>query len=525
MGNDKSILFLLGDDKKGLLNLGESLGPSVKIFDFSSFEEAYNASGQTPPSLIIYNLKTASEKEILDQIAIHNLTERVPVLILYKNSRQLAPIYESNYSGWVEYLAMPVPYSFLINKIKAYLHKLSISFSHSHAELEAEREQFKEKLHQSQNLTVLGQIASGVAHDFNNVLGGILGYAEMAKLKFGKSTPDLIKYTDSIVGFSKRAGDLTKMILSFASDNKKKKKSIDIHILLSEVIDLLYHTIDKRYQLKKALNAETITLVGDYTLLQNAIINISLNARDAMPDGGEISFSTENILITASEPGNYDPPVDEGMYVSISISDTGTGIKPEIRENIFKPFFTTKEKDKGTGLGLPSVLKTVLQHKGTLRLESEEQKGTTIQLLFPVGSAEEKANDEIFSLDIPQGMGHILVIDDEDGFREIIKEILTDFGYDVSLAADGYEALDVYQQNDKDIDLLIIDMNLPRQTGTECFRSLKKINPDIKAIMCTGFSLNEETEPILEEGVSGFIQKPFEMKLLLDLVAKVIASA
>jgi nitrogen-specific signal transduction histidine kinase/CheY-like chemotaxis protein len=390
------------------------------------------------------------------------------------------------------------------------------------AQLEAEKESVEEKLEQSQNLIMLGRLASGVAHDFNNVLGGILGYAEMLKFRFGKSNSTLERYTDSIIAFSKRAGDLAKEILTFARGSKEKHETINLHRLLTEVQDLLSHSIAKKYQIVTELEADSAVIIGDPGLIQNAIINIVLNAKDAMPQGGEVRMHTENVELNSQALKKFEQKINPGSYVTLSISDNGTGIDDKTLARIFQPFFTTKEKGKGTGLGLPSVLNSVVKHKGAISVTSKVGKGTTFKIYFPLGHPDEIKDLGTAETKYFRGIGTLMIVDDEEALREIIGGMLTDYGYKVSTAADGIEAVEIYKKEGGKFDLVIIDMNLPRSSGRDCFLALKKINPKVKAVISTGFGLNEEAEQVIQEGVSGFIQKPFEMKRLLKLISEVL---
>ncbi len=523
--SEQTYIAVVGEKDKGLLEINEHLGyPNIAVQHIPTITKVGEALGKALPKLIIHNLKSIPDSVLLDKIASVIPHPKIPILMLYKNSRELKPSFITDYPGAIEYICLPVPFEYLIHKANKLMHQ-GIPHKSEPGKLsedQTERELFKEKLSQSQNLTLLGQLASGVAHDFNNILGGILGYAEMAKFKFGQKNPSLEKYTDSIISFSKRAGDLTKIILSFASGSKKKKQNLNMHNILVEVIDMLFHTIDKRYQLRRSFHATQMDIVGDPALIQNAIINLCLNARDAMTGGGVITFTTENIKLKERDIKKTKLDVTPGSYFLLSIADTGPGIPKKLHDKIFEPFFTTKEKGKGTGLGLPSVLATIQDHSGALSVESKTNIGTTFHMYIPCGSLKAEEDTDMATQKIPTLGGNILLVDDEDGFRELIREMLTDFGYNITLAGDGQEALEYYRENTDSINLAIIDMNLPRLSGLECFREMKKINPNIRAILCTGINISEDTINMAEEGIMDFIQKPFEMKRLLKVIANVL---
>lgn len=376
-------------------------------------------------------------------------------------------------------------------------------------------ERANEQLKITQKMDVIGQLAGGIAHDFNNMLGGIMGYAEMLSRKLDKDSK-LYHYAEKIIETTRKSADLTHKLLAFARKGKIISTPIDVHNSLEDAIGLLERSIDKKIEIIKHFNAKNSIVIGDPTLLQNAFLNLAINARDAMPDGGQIIFSTKNIFLDYHfiKVNNLD--VSEGNYINISVQDTGTGIPEEIKPKIFEPFFTTKEVGKGTGLGLSAVYGTIKEHKGTIKFYSEINKGTEFIIYLPV---DENAYIKSFKEEevLFTGKGKILVIDDEELIRNMTLNILSELGYDVILTDNGKDGIDIYSKN-KDIDLVILDIIMPKMDGPQTFIELKKINPDVKVILTSGFSYEKGIGELIESGAKGFIQKPFRSSDLSKIV-------
>ncbi|MBD3421008.1 MAG: response regulator [Chitinivibrionales bacterium] len=386
---------------------------------------------------------------------------------------------------------------------------------------ESEKEQLEEQLTQARKLESLGQLAGGVAHDFNNMLGAILGYANMIKRRLARDNTTLDKYITTIIEASKRAADLTTKLLAFARQGKYKIELINAHEIVQDVIKLLEHTIDKRIIIVHHLKADPATIRGDRTQLQNAILNLAVNARDAMPKGGEMTFASELVDKSPDSTQNFPPQLLPGRYVLITVADTGTGIDEKIRTKIFDPFFTTKEPGEGTGLGLASVYGTVDNHKGAVELKSEVGEGTEVTLYLPlIDLPIQHKSDE--ALEIIHGEGSILVVDDEEFVRQMAIDMLTDLGYNVVTCADGKEAVNYYQDHHASTDIVIVDMIMPRMGGYDCANELLKINPDIKIIIATGYSIAADTQRIITKGIAGFIQKPFEEDEISRLLSDIL---
>ncbi|MBD3343807.1 MAG: response regulator [Chitinivibrionales bacterium] len=385
---------------------------------------------------------------------------------------------------------------------------------------ENERDRLEAKVRNHEKLESLGQLAGGIAHDFNNMLSAIQGFATLLKRKIGKEDPKLAEYPVMILQASKRAGDLIKKLLAFSRKGKYTMSVVDIHNEIADIAKLLEHTIDKRIRIEIRPGAQLSTVLGDRAQLQSALLNIAVNARDAMPIGGKLTFTTATETVRPAKRKEIAPQLPAGRYLKIKISDTGAGMDANVKEKIFEPFFTTKPTGKGTGLGLASVYGTIKSHKGAIEVDSEPGEGATFTLLLPSVESKEqvsiaRATEKTVAEE--KAGGTILLVDDEEYVRAFASVLLREKGYRVITCNDGVEAVHYYEKHGDDIDLVIIDMIMPRMSGSDCINHLKTLNPDIKIIITTGYASEQETRIIRSKNIVGFVQKPFDEQELLDL--------
>jgi two-component system cell cycle sensor histidine kinase/response regulator CckA len=378
------------------------------------------------------------------------------------------------------------------------------------------------QLHHAQKMECVGTMAGGIAHDFNNILTSILGYT--ALLKQQVQDMDAQKHLDVIEKSSLRAADLVKKMLTFSRGGQIHKLTpVDVNEIVLETVRLLENVIDKRIEIQLRLDASPATILGDATQLQQAILNICLNARDVMPDGGVLGIKTEICTIS----NGYDAhclSVAHGRYVKISISDTGPGIDENKLGKIFDPFYTTKPLGKGTGLGLAVVHGIVTGLKGHIYVDSKIGKGSTFELFFPEADIEAVEGPVTEHAVKVEGRETILLVDDEQYNRELGEKVLTFHGYNVLLAKDGLEAIHIYQSAKDSIDLVILDLMMPNLSGRDTHKRLKEINPAVKVIICSGYGLDHEAMQELQGGVCGFIQKPYNLEELTWAVRRSIDS-
>lgn len=386
----------------------------------------------------------------------------------------------------------------------------------------SEQYRLEDQLRQSQKMEVIGQLAGGVAHDFNNMLTGIIGASEYILLKSANNN-EIHRFAEIIVNTAQKAGDLTRKLLAFSRKAKFYSTPIEIHHIINETVSILEHTIDKRITIEKNLAANGQTIIGDPSLIQNAIMNIALNARDAMPEGGKIVFSTSNIYLDEHFCKNNSFKIEPGNFIEIAISDTGAGIPKEIFHKIFEPFFTTKPLGKGTGLGLAAVYGAVKDHLGAVSVYSEIGQGSIFKLYIPL-SDEVSEEYEFRTEQIRRGSGTILLIDDDSIIRNMVNLQLTDIGFHVITAEDGLEGLDMYKQNEKAIDCVILDLVMPKLSGKDTLREIRMINPDAKIILSSGFSGDSTVSGLLSDGKTLFLQKPFKLSELSENILKLVSN-
>jgi two-component system, cell cycle sensor histidine kinase and response regulator CckA len=381
--------------------------------------------------------------------------------------------------------------------------------------------QREEQLRHSQKMEAVGTLAGGVAHDFNNILTGILGYAEL--LKIDSRPGDKVRVAAEVIEKgATRAAALTQQLLGFARKGKNKNVPVDLHATLGEVLDLLGGTLSKDITVRRDLAEAAAWVRGDPVQLGQVILNLVVNAADAMPGGGTLSFRTR-LSDPPSRPGHRLPGVRTGPHVLLTVTDTGYGIPAEVRDRIFEPFFTTKEDGKGTGMGLAMVYGIVQNHGGFVEAESEVGHGTTFSIYLPLTRPTASVEQPAPRTGPVTGTGRILLVDDEESVRRVGREILGKLGYQVITACDGREALETYRCSGE-IDLVILDLVMPRMGGRECFRALREINPKVRAVLSTGYGFNVAAQEVLDEGMAGFVQKPYQMRHLSEIVAAALKS-
>ncbi|MBW2568153.1 MAG: response regulator [Deltaproteobacteria bacterium] len=384
------------------------------------------------------------------------------------------------------------------------------------------RQNLSAQIQQAQKMESIGTMAGGIAHDFNNLLGGMLGYASIIKMNLNP-TDAIYKYVEFIEKAGERAATLTNQLLAFSRKGKYEIAPVNINDSIRNVLNILESTTNKNIEISCSMADNIPCIGGDPTQIEQTIMNICVNAVDAMPNGGKLQIETKLICLDKAFSAAH-PGAKPGNYIHITVSDTGHGMDKETLSKIFEPFFTTKDKDKGTGLGMSMVYGIVKNHGGYINVYSEPGKGTIFNIYFP--QLTKKLVEE--KLKIPdesteKGQETILVVDDEEIIRTMLQEVLESLGYNILLADNGESALNLYREHSDDIDLVIIDMIMPIMGGEKTYSELKKIDPDIKAILSSGFSEDAVVQEILRAGVNGFIHKPFTIAELSKKVRKVLS--
>ena len=385
----------------------------------------------------------------------------------------------------------------------------------------SERIRFQSQLHQSQKMEAVGTLAGGVAHDFNNLLQAINGYTQLLLMEKSGNDPDC-RSLKAIEKAGLRASDLVRQLLQFSRKADSERNPVDLNQEIGQTKMILERTIPKMVRIETHLDDRLWTIIADEVQIEQILLNLGKNAADAMPDGGKLIIETENVVLDENNI-NKHLGAKAGRYVLLTVSDIGHGIDPETVEHIFDPFFTTKEIGKGTGLGLASVYGIVKSHGGYITCYSEVGQGTTFNIYFPARQqpAVEKTKD-IDSQSKSHGTETILLVDDEQAIRGFAQQALMKFGYRILTASTGEEALEVYQSKSNEIDLVITDIGMPGMGGHKALKELLKINPAVKIIIASGYSINGQVKKSMKAGARGYVGKPYQLADLLNTVREVL---
>ena len=383
---------------------------------------------------------------------------------------------------------------------------------------EEEKYKLESQFQQAQKMESIGTLAGGIAHDFNNILMGIQGNASLMLLKIESDHPNYEKIKN-IETYVQNGTELTKQLLGFARRGKYLIRATDLNEIIDKSSSLFART-KKEIRVHATLLEDLWPAEVDRGQIEQVLLNLYVNAWQAMANGGDLYLQTENVILDRSYVKPYK--VEPGRYIKISVSDTGVGIDKETQERIFEPFFTTKEMGRGTGLGLASVYGIIKSHGGYINVYSEQKKGTVFTIYLPASQKAVSSEKETAPTTIIKGSGAILLIDDEKMILDVGIELLEELGYTVQSAMSGQEAIDIFQKDRGKFDLVIMDMIMPEMGGGETFDRLKEIDPDVKVLLSSGYSINGQATKILRRGCDGFIQKPFNMNQLAEKVQKIL---
>jgi signal transduction histidine kinase/CheY-like chemotaxis protein len=387
---------------------------------------------------------------------------------------------------------------------------------------EQEREKLQSELLQSQKMESVGLLAGGIAHDFNNLLQAMGGNIELLLKGKPDDNPD-VKRLRSIEKSLNSSAKLIRQLLTFSRKTEPSKQPLDLDQEIVNAARVLERTIPKMIRIELYLQENVRLVHADPVQIEQILLNLGVNAADAMPDGGRLIIETKNFDLD-EEFLKTHPKMKTGPYVLLTVSDTGCGMDKETMAHIFDPFFTTKEVGKGTGLGLASAYGIVNAHEGHITCYSEVGQGTTFNIYLP--AAEQKhldhADKEPRTSVSLGGAETILVVDDDDEIRELTIEVLEDSGYQVLGATGGEQALEIFREKAGDIDLVIMDLNMPGMGGRKCTTEMLSIDPSVKVLVASGYSANGHGSEALESGAKDFISKPYQMKELLGRIRKVL---
>jgi len=387
-----------------------------------------------------------------------------------------------------------------------------------------DQKRLEEQLRQAQKMESIGTLAGGIAHDFNNLLGIIMGYSSL--LERHKSDENKFKYSiDAINKAVQRGANVVKQLLTFARKTESLIELVNVNAALEELKKLIPETFPKTITFSLHLKKELPSIVGDANQLHQALLNLCVNARDAMPNGGELIAGTSMVEGNVLREKFHEAIEEE--YLVVSLQDTGTGINEITRSHIFEPFFTTKERGKGTGLGLAVVYGIMKGHHGFIDVESEEGKGTTFFLYFPVPSKKTESLESKHHKPerVLGGTETVLIVEDEDFLGELLKNIIEEKGYTVLWAKDGLEEVNMYRNNMQKISVVVSDLGLPKLGGREAFLLIKQFNPEVKVILASGYIDPQVRSELFKSGIREIVQKPYEEYEILSKIREVIGKS
>jgi PAS domain S-box-containing protein len=372
------------------------------------------------------------------------------------------------------------------------------------------RRQLESQLFQNDKMDAINTLAGGIAHDFNNILMGIQGYISLMLLDITPGNPHH-KKLKNIEGYIHHAAELTNQILGFARVGKYESRITDINEIVGKSADLFGRT-KKQLRIHTRFQPDIQLVEVDPAQIEQAVLNIFLNAWHAIGSSGDLYIKTQDFILDKNNVALVT--LKPGRYVKLTIADNGCGMDEETMEHIFEPFFTTKDMGHGNGLGLASTYNIIKNHEGLITVKSKPGQGTIFDIYLPVTEKQqeytiEEMNDELF-----KGTETILLVDDEEMIIEVTQLMLTDIGYHVVAARSGTEAIDLYQQHQDTIDIILLDMIMPDMEGSEVVDQIRRINPEIKILLASGYNLNSKIDDVLKKGCNGFIQKPFDLHKL-----------
>jgi len=386
--------------------------------------------------------------------------------------------------------------------------------------MEEEKRNVKDQLFHAQKLESIGQLAGGVAHDFNNILSGILTAASLLDDPRWGLDEKGRKYVSMILKSSERAADLTNSLLSISRRGKSNDSLFSLGSVVKETVNILKFTVEKRIVINAVINVNNDAVFGDPSAFQNILLNLGINASHAIEKNGIIEFRLENMTIDQQYCDNSPFAILPGEFCCLEIEDTGSGIPDDILPYIFDPFFTTKKEGQGTGLGLSSVMGTIRANHGEVTVRSQKDVGTVFRLLIPCSRQKSTVQEE--SQIIMNGSERVLLVDDEEYNRALGAEILGSIGYQVLLASNGAEALTIYTEHQDSIDIIVLDMNMPVMDGKDTFLKLKEMNPDVKIIISSGYGEHEKIRDLKASGLKDVIIKPYRISEFSKLLRTVL---
>lgn len=387
----------------------------------------------------------------------------------------------------------------------------------------AEHAMLERKARRAENMALIGRLAAGVSHDLNNMLSAVSGYAQLIRIRNTKA-PELCKHADSIMSAARRAADIVEKLVAFSGQGRYNVTVCSANGIIDDAVALLLQTAETQgVSIVKKLDAERPLISAYGVQVSKALLGIGIRAMGDMRNGGTLTYESEVVELARSFSRSKPYKIPPGRYVRISVKDTGAGMGKEAVAALFEPYSTGRGGGAAAGLEMAGAYGTVKSHGGYIEAKSEVGRGTTVDVYFPVAASAPAA--EHTSGRIVRGHGRILAVEDEDNLRRLLKDMLVDVGYDVHLCEDGQSAVEYYRRHGREIGLVLLDMKMPRMDGRECFAELRKINPDVRALLMSGYTSDADTNQMLADGAAGFLQKPFDLKAMSAEIRKHIRQA
>lgn len=407
--------------------------------------------------------------------------------------------------------------------LKKHLQRLPFAVKESleKARLSKERQRLEEQVRQVQKMESLGLLVGGIAHDFNNMLAGITGYAQLglSQVNQGDAPYEHLYHIHQI---AQRATRMTRQLLTFSRQQTLEPSYVNLNTVIAHLQDFLANILTERIDLEFAADPALNIIYADASQIEQVVMNLCINARDAMPDGGKLLIKTQNVLLDESDAATF-AGIRPGAYVQLTVADSGVGMDEHVRERMFQPFFTTKELGKGTGLGLSVVLGIITQHHGFFVVDSEPGKGTTFTIYFPsvdhVGANTEREE----ALVVQGGTETILLVEDDLDVQKMLEDMLREFGYKVITAHDGEEGLTLFEQHASSVDLVLADLLMPKMKGSELYEQIRRMSPTTRFLFVSGYQADKLGRDFVPGKGVDFLEKPFPLDRLAAKIRQALA--
>lgn len=491
------------------VNISTLLVDPIELVDVTKVADGFDAIRESQFDLILLDLSLPDSIGLNTFRNVYKNNQSLPIIVLSGLDDQAIAV-QAVREGAQDYLVKGHVDSNLLIR--------SMQYAIERKRVQDEKERIQEQLLQSQKMDAMGRLAAGIAHDFNNLMTAIQGFTDVIMMKTENNNP-IYRPLKQIRLAALSAASLTRQMLMFSRKHPINFTALDLNLTISDLLKMLQRLVGEEIKISTNLADNLSTIRGDRGTLEQVLMNLAVNSRDAMPSGGELTITTEDVYLSEQEAKQY---VNGrlGRFVLMSVSDTGAGIGEDAKKHIFEPFFTTKEAGKGSGLGLSVVYGIVSQHEGWISVSSEVGKGTTFEMFFP--SSSQKPEDytiESLSLDDLQGDGkRILIVEDAEGVREFASMALRENGYEVIAASNVSEAIDQFEKQKSKFDLVISDVVLPDRSGLELIEYIHQHDPSAQVLLSSGYTDQKSQWPVIKAKGYRFLQKPYALSELLKIV-------